>query len=217
MTMELVQLYRGQTHYSIEICGIHRKLPLRKVDEDTWVASNHVVIFGDVELVEKGGKELSSRLFTHDIDIVVTAEAKAEALAYEVTKSLRLPYFIVCRKQTKSYMKNPLTTELKSITTEKPQALVLDQIDANKIRGKNVVLVDDVVTTGGNMNAMERLVAKAGGKIKAKACVWIEGIPLTKAAHHARENLVYLGYLPIFYAKDKYKEVMLGKNIKANY
>jgi adenine phosphoribosyltransferase len=213
--MELVQLYRGQTHYSIEICGIHRKLPLREVDEDVWVASNHVVIFGDVELVEKGGKELSSRLSVYDIDVVVTAEAKAEALAYEVTRSLKLPYFVVCRKQTKSYMMDPLTTELKSITTEKPQVLVLDQIDAEKIRGKNVVLVDDVVTTGGNMNAMERLVLKAGGEIKAKACVWIEGMPLTKAAHHARESLIYLGHLPIFYAEDKYNEIMSRQNVNS--
>jgi adenine phosphoribosyltransferase len=210
--MDLVQLYQGQSHYPIEICGIHRKLPLRQVDEGIWVASNHVVIFGDVELVEKSGRELSSRLSAYDVDFVVTAEAKAEALAYEVTRNLGLPYFVVCRKQTKSYMKDPLTTELKSITTEKPQLLVLDQVDADKIRDKNVVLVDDVVTTGGNMNAMERLVLKVGAKIKAKACVWIEGVPLTEAAHHARENLIYLGCLPIFYAKDKYNEVVFGKN-----
>ena len=215
--MELVQPYREQTYYFIDICGVSRKLPLRRVDEDTWVASNHVVIFGDTELIKRSSKELSSRLSAYDIDIVVTAEAKAEVLAYELTKNLGLPYFIVCRKQVKSYMKNPLTTELRSITTKEPQVLALDQMDVDKISGKNVLLVDDVVTTGGNMNAMERLVKKAGGKIKAKACIWIEGIPLTRAANHAREHLVYLGYLPIFYSKERYNEVMIEKKVKSRY
>lgn len=206
--MRLAQPYQRKTHYTTEVCGLTRKLPLRKVDEDTWIASNHPVIFGDVELIRKTGKELASRLSKYDIDVPVTAEAKAEALAYEVTRALQLPHFIVCRKEVKSYMKDPLITELKSITTEKPQKLVLDETDAKKVRGKNVALVDDVVTTGGNMNAMERLILEAGGKVKAKACIWIEGEPLTEQAHHAREDLIHLGYLPIFYTKDKYEEIV---------
>lgn len=205
--MKKIQLYRGQKYYTTEICNLTRKLPLRKVDEGTWVASNHTVIFGDVELIETSSRELASHLSPYEIDMLVTAEAKAEALAYEVTKTLQLPYFIVCRKQIKSYMNDPLTTKLTSITTKTPQILVLDQTNADKIEGKKIALVDDVVTTGGNMNAMERLVLKAEGTIKCKACVWIEGPPLTKTTIHARKGLISLGYLPIFYTGKKYKEL----------
>lgn len=206
--MSLIQAYDGRLFHELEICGLRRTLPIRQVDEGVWIASNHVVIFGDIELIKTTSKELTSRLSQHNIDILVTAEAKAEALSFEITSSLGLPYFIVCRKGIKSYMKNPLMTELKSITTKEPQKLVLDETDIEKIRGKNVAIVDDVVTTGGNMNAMERLVLKAGGNIRIKACIWVEGLPTDEAAYHARRNLVYLGYLPIFYSVEKYEETL---------
>jgi len=204
---ELTQLYKGQTSYVTEICGLRRELPIRQVGDGVWIASNHVVIFGDLEFIETAGKELASRLSGFKIDIPVTAEAKAESLAYEITKNLGLPYFIVCRKSVKSYVKNPLVVELKSITTKETQKLILDETDIKKIKGKNIALIDDVVTTGGNMNALEKLVLKAGGKVKAKTCIWVEGPSLSAATSHARKNLIHLGYLPIFYSKEKYEEI----------
>jgi len=203
VTEGLVQLYDGKKHYEVSTCGLKRVLPIRRVGDGVWIASNHVLMLGDVEFIEAAAKELASRLSKYEADLVVTAEAKACPLAYEVSKRLGLPYLVVCRKSVKAYMKEPLVTELKSITTEGVQKLALDETDAERIRGRKVALVDDVTTTGGNMNAMEDLVNKAGGKVVAKACIWVEGPSTTEDSSRARKTLEYIDCLPLFLSEEK--------------
>ncbi len=211
--MELIQLYKGQLTHDVFICGLKRKLPIRKVDDEVWIASDHELILGDVEFIEEVARELARKISGYKVDVTVTAEAKAQSLCYEVTKKLGLRNFVVCRKSLKSYMKNPVSVELKSITTKEKQKLILDEVDAEKLKGRNVALIDDVVTTGGNMNAMEKLVSRVGGKTCVKACIWVEGPAINRDSWKARENLVFLGYLPIFYGKKKYEAMkkLLGR------
>jgi len=207
MTKELVRLYDGKKCYEIDTCGLKRVLPIRQVGDGVWIASNHILVLGDLEFIEAAAKDLASRLSKYEIELIVTAEAKAGPLAYEVSKKLDLPYLVVCRKSVKAYMNNPLATELKSITTEDVQKLTLDETDVDRIRGKKVALLDDVTTTGGNMNAMENIVNKAGGKVVVKACVWVEGPSTAGGSAQARKNLEYIDYLPLFLSKEKYEHI----------
>ena len=145
---------------------------------------------GDCELVTAAAPLLAQRL--PEIDYVVTAEAKGIPLANEVSRLLGLPYYIVARKSIKPYMKAPLTDEVNSITTQKTQALCLDGKDALAIKGKRVAIVDDVISTGESLSAVERLVEKAGAAVAARAAILAEG----DAAK--RDDILFLEELPLF-------------------
>ncbi|WP_394022696.1 phosphoribosyltransferase family protein [Anaerococcus martiniensis] len=174
-------------YYKLKICGLERDLPIIKISDDLKIAS--FVLLGDAELAEKAGYELSKKI---DADIILTAEAKGIELAHEIARNLEEKFFIVARKSEKSCMHNPVSVEVNSITTANTQKLFLDFKDAEKIKGKRVALVDDVISTGQSIAALEALVEKAGGKVVQKLAILAEG----DAAD--REDIIFLEKLPLF-------------------
>lgn len=174
--------------YELTVAGITRQLPIIKIAPDLAIAS--FVILGDCELVTAAAPLLAEKL--PKIDYIVTAEAKGIPLANEVSRLLGLPYYIVARKSIKPYMRTPLTDEVNSITTQKTQSLCLDGKDAMAIRGRRVAVLDDVISTGASLEAVERLMEKAGAEVVARAAILAEG----DAAK--REDIIYLEELPLF-------------------
>lgn len=173
--------------YTLKLCGLIRELPLVEVAPGLKIAS--FVILGDTELVCRVAPEIVKRL--PKVDAIVSAEAKGIPLVHEVSRLLGMNYF-VARKSIKPYMENPLTVEVESITTQKKQLLCLNGIDAQKIKGKRVALIDDVISTGSSIAALEKLVEKAGGIVAAKAAILAEGDAVN------RTDIIYLEELPLF-------------------
>ena len=176
-------------HYEIEVCGVRRQLPYIPIKKDLAFAS--FVIISDTELISACGKELADRI--GPVDALVTAEAKGIALAYEVSRQMGLKEFIVIRKSVKAYMKDVVETTVNSITTTEMQRLYLDGVEADKIRGKNICLLDDVISTGESLSALEALVEKAGGNIVGRMAILAEGDAQN------REDILYLEKLPLFH------------------
>ncbi len=174
--------------YKLEVAGLTRELPIMQISDSLAIAS--FVILGDCEMVAKAAPLLEAKI--PQVDYVVTAEAKGIPLAYEVCHLRNLPTYIVARKSVKPYMDHPLMDEVVSITTQKEQTLCLDGKDAEAIRGKRVAIVDDVISTGESLAAIERLVEKAGATVVAKAAILAEG----DAAK--REDIIFLEELPLF-------------------
>jgi adenine phosphoribosyltransferase len=174
--------------YQLKVCGLVRELPYIPIDEKSAYAS--FVVLGDTELVVKAAGKLAE--FAREADIVLTAEAKGIALAHEVTKCLGKKEFLVARKSVKSYMQDPFEEVLHSITTQGEQRLYLDQGDAEKIKGKKVCLVDDVISTGESLQAMENLVNHVGATVVCRVAILAEG----DAAN--RDDICYLEKLPLF-------------------
>jgi adenine phosphoribosyltransferase len=173
--------------YTLKLCGLIRELPLVEVAPGLKIAS--FVILGDTELVCRVAPEIVKRL--PEVDAIVSAEAKGIPLVHEVSRLLGMNYF-VARKSIKPYMENPITVEVESITTQKKQLLCLNGIDAQKIKGKRVALIDDVISTGSSIAALEKLVEKAGGIVAAKAAILAEGDAVN------RTDIIYLEELPLF-------------------
>jgi adenine phosphoribosyltransferase len=174
--------------YNLEVAGVKRELPIIKISDDLSIAS--FVILGDTELVCAAAGELVKKL--PEVDILVTAEAKGIPLVFEMTRLLGKKRYIVARKSIKPYMNAPLVDEVVSITTQKKQLLVLDDSDAENIKGKRVAVIDDVISTGESLSAIERLVEAAGGIISARAAILAEG----DAAK--RTDIIFLEPLPLF-------------------
>ncbi len=179
--------------YRLTIAGIERELPVVEVAPGLAIAS--FVILGDAELVEKTAPELVRRL--PSVQYLVSAEAKGIPLAQEMSRLLGLKRYVVARKSVKPYMVNPLVTEVVSITTQKKQTLCFDGKDAALIKGKRVAIVDDVISTGASLEAVEHLVTAAGGIVAARAAILAEG----KAAD--RDDIIFLEKLPIFTSDDR--------------
>ena len=177
-----------QNFYEMKIAGCKRKLPLCPVNEKMDIAA--FIMFGDVELTVKAAKKLRGKV--SEFDVILTPEAKSIPLAYEIARQSKKPY-IVARKGLKLYMTDPLEVNVKSITTENEQHLYLSCEEAESINGKRVLIVDDVISTGESLLAVEALVEKAGGKIVGKAAVLAEG----DAAK--RDDIVFLEPLPLFF------------------
>jgi adenine phosphoribosyltransferase len=152
------------------------------------------VILGDTELVCAAAKALADRL--PQGDILVTAEAKGIPLIFEVSRILGMKEYIVARKSIKAYMENPLIDEVESITTQKKQMLCLDQKDVALVKGKRVIIIDDVISTGESLRGVASLIEKAGGEIVAKAAILAEG----DAAK--RDDIIFLQALPLFPIKE---------------
>lgn len=129
-------------HYDLEVCGLKRELPFVKLSDGTAYAS--FVVISDTELIEKAGKELAA--FANGAEIILTIEAKGIALAYEISKQLHMKEFVVVRKSVKSYVKSFIQDAVHSITTEGNQDIFLDETDAEKLKGKKVAIVDDVIS-----------------------------------------------------------------------
>lgn len=174
--------------YELTVCGVERTLPLIPIDENSAYAS--FVVIGDTELVERAAKELAGQI--PPVDVVMTAEAKGIALAYEISRLLHMKEFMVARKSVKSYMRNPISASVHSITTQGEQHIYLDETDIQKVAGKRVCIVDDVISTGESLRAVEELAKKAGGDVVCRAAILAEG----KAAE--RTDILFLGKLPLF-------------------
>ena len=177
--------------YELNVAGVTRQLPIIQIAPDLAIAS--FVILGDCELVTAAAPLLAQKL--PKVDYLVTAEAKGIPLVHEVSRLLGLPYYIVARKSVKPYMAEPLVDEVVSITTQKAQTLCLDGKDALLLKGKKVAvvdIVDDVISTGESLSAIERLLEKAGAEIVAKAAILAEG----EAA--GRGDIIFLEELPLF-------------------
>jgi adenine phosphoribosyltransferase len=188
--------YEGQEHYEIEVAGIRRKLPIVRISDSLWIAA--FVLWGDVELTNACARAIAARLEPMEFDYVVSIEAKGVPLVHMVATYLSDPItgrycpYIVLRKSVKGYMKLPLTVNVQSITTAAVQALVLDGPEADRLRGSRVVIVDDVVSTGGSLHATEDLIRQVGATVVARAAV------LHEEGGYKGHGLISLGTLPIF-------------------
>lgn len=176
-------------YYEIEVAGLKRQLPLCPLTDKLYIAG--FVIFGDVELTEKCAHELL-KLAPSEYDYMITAESKGIPLIHEMARQSGQNKYILARKAPKLYMRNVVKCEVKSITTEKVQMLCLDGADAELIKGKKILIVDDVISTGESTRALEVLVEKAGGEVVDRLAILAEG----EAAD--REDIKYLQYLPLF-------------------
>ena len=174
--------------YTLNVVGLTRELPIIKLSYDLSIAS--FVILGDTEIVRKTAPIIAKKL--PEVDFIITAEAKGIPLAYEISRVLNLNEYVVARKSVKAYMEEPIEVEVNSITTTNSQKLYLNNQDAKKIKGKRIALVDDVISTGQSLKALERLVEKAGGKVLAKAAILAEGDAKD------RKDIIFLEALPTF-------------------
>ncbi len=173
--------------YPIDICGLQRELPLCPLNENLSIGA--FVIFGDVELTEHCARELLKR--APDFDYLIAPEAKAIPLVYEMSRQSGIKY-LLARKKAKAYMSGVFEVTVQSITTAGEQTLVIDQADAEAMKGRRIVLVDDVISTGESLWALEQLVTKAGGEIVARMAILAEG----DAIH--RQDITVLAPLPLF-------------------
>ncbi|MBQ6676355.1 MAG: adenine phosphoribosyltransferase [Ruminococcus sp.] len=174
-------------NYTLNVAGLTRELPLCHASDTLDIAA--FVMFSDVELTVKCTQELLKKC--PEFDIIITAESKGIPLAYEAARQSGKNY-IVGRKSVKLYMTDPIAVDVKSITTEKLQTLYLSQEDVARLNGKRVLIVDDVISTGESLIALEKLVEAANGRIVGKAAVLAEG----DAAQ--RDDIIFLEKLPLF-------------------
>jgi len=177
--------------YKMKIAGIEKALPLCPVNKDLYIAA--FVIFGDVLLTEACAKALLAR--APEFDVLIAPESKAIPLVHEMARLSGINTYIVARKSIKLYMNNILTVYVKSITTENVQTLHIDGADAAMMRGRRVLIVDDVISTGASLSAVVQLVTEAGGIVAGKAAILAEG----EACE--RDDIIYLERLPLFNAK----------------
>ena len=175
--------------YSIKIAGLKRNLRLFQIKPGLRIAILNIL--GDTELVEACARELSKRLKSIKFDILVTAEAKSIPLAYALSVATKKPY-VILRKTYKLYMGDALTAETLSITTGEPQTLILDEKDRKLMKGRKIVLVDDVISTGSTLQGMHMIAEKAGAEIVAEAAI------LTEGERSKWDSIVSLGHLPLF-------------------
>ncbi len=174
--------------YKMTIAGLERELPLCPLNDKIDIAA--FIMFSDVEITVKSAEKLIKKC--PECDVIITAESKGIPLAYEMAKQLGIPY-VVARKSVKLYMKNVVSVEVKSITTANVQTLYLDGSKAEMLKGKRVLIADDVISTGESLKALEKLVETAGGIITAKAAVLAEGDA------SERDDIIFLEKLPLFF------------------
>jgi len=182
--------------YEIDIAGLKRQLPLCPVNEDLYIAA--FVIFGDVELTVHCAEELLRR--APEYDYMIAPEAKSIPLIYEMARQSGAENYFIARKAAKAYMSGVFETDVKTITTQGVQKLIIDTADAERIRGKRVLILDDVISTGGALRAVETLVEQAGGIVAGKMCILAEGDSAE------REDIICLAKLPLFNPDGTIKE-----------
>ena len=182
--------------YEIDIAGLKRDLPLCKVTDDLYIGA--FVMFGDVEVTVHAAAELLKR--APEYDYLIAPEAKSIPLLYEMARQSGAEKYFVARKGPKAYMSDTFEVQVKSITTEAVQRLVLDKNDADMIRGKRMLIVDDVISTGESLRATEELVKQAGGIVAGAVAVLAEG------DSQKRDDIIYLAPLPLFNPDGTVKE-----------
>ena len=178
----------AQMYHNMKIAGLDRALPLCPLNENLMIAG--FVIFGDPELTTACSKELLDR--APEYDYLISAEAKGIPLVHEMARLAGNQKYFLARKAPKLYMTGVFEVAVRSITTAKEQKLYLDVADAELMRGKRILIVDDVISTGESLRAVEQLVEKAGGIICGRMAILAEG----DAAR--RDDLIYLEELPLF-------------------
>lgn len=174
--------------YTMEIAGLERALPLCKINDNLYIGA--FVMFGDVEITCAAARELLKR--APEYDIMITAECKGIPLIFEMARQAGSNQYIVARKGSKLYMQNVYTTPVNSLTTVNEQILCLSEENMRAMKGKRVLLVDDVISVGRTMAALERLVYEAGGSVAGRMAVLAEG------AAAKRTDITYLAPLPVF-------------------
>ena len=177
-----------QKYYRMNIAGLDRALPICPLNENLMIAG--FVIFGDPEITTACATELLER--APEYDYLISAEAKGIPLVHEMARLAGNQEYFVARKAPKLYMTGVFEVVVKSITTENIQKLYLDRADADKMRGKKILIVDDVISTGESLRAVEELVKLAGGEIAGRMAILAEGDAID------REDLIYLEKLPLF-------------------
>ncbi|MBO9369388.1 MAG: adenine phosphoribosyltransferase [Chloroflexi bacterium] len=180
--------------YTVEIAGLTRHLPLFEIKPGLRIAILNIL--GDTELVQACARALATRLKDRDFDLLVTAEAKSIPLAHALSVELGKPY-VVLRKTYKPYMGDAIMAETLSITTGQPQVLILDEKDREIVKGKRVLIVDDVISTGSTLQGMRMVLEKAGAQVVGEAAIMTEG-------ERARwSHIISLGHLPLFTDEQK--------------
>lgn len=175
--------------FAVNVAGVRRDLRLFEIKPGVRIAILNIL--GDTELVEAAAKALAPKITASNVDILVTAEAKSIPLAHAMSVVSGLPY-IVLRKSYKPYMGDALQSETLSITTGKSQTLYLDEKDRDTIKGKRVVLLDDVISTGSTLQAMRMIMEKAGANVVSEAAIFTEG------DRAQWTGVIALGHLPVW-------------------
>jgi len=174
--------------YEMNIAGLDRKLPICRVTDDLYIGA--FVMFGDAELTVACARDLLK--LAPEYDYLITAEAKGIPLIHEMARQNNDEHYFIARKYPKLYMTKVFEVKVQSITTDKTQTLYLDQADADMMKGKRILIVDDVISTGESLKAIEHLVNQAGGNIVGRMTVLAEGDA------QDRDDIVYLEKLPLF-------------------
>ena len=177
-----------KTSYTLKLAGLERELPLCPLNDELYIGA--FVIFGDVELTCACARDLLKIAPEHDV--LITSESKGIPLVYEMARQEGKNNYVVARKMQKLYMSDVFSCDVNSITTAKKQTLYLDGADAERMRGKRVLIVDDVISTGDSLRAIEELVMHAGGNIVGKMAILAEGDA------RGRDDILYLEPLPLF-------------------
>ena len=182
--------------YEMDVAGLKRELPLCKVSDDLYIGA--FVMFGDVELTVHCAAELLKR--APEYDYLIAPEAKAIPLLYEMARQSGADKYFLARKGPKAYMSGVFEVDVKSITTMSVQKLVIDTADAELIKGKRMLIIDDVISTGESLRAMEELVTRAGGIVAGRMAVLAEGDA------QKRHDIISLAPLPLFNPDGTVKE-----------
>ncbi len=182
--------------YEMDVAGLKRELPICKVTDDLYIGA--FVMFGDVELTVHCAAELLK--LAPEYDYIIAPEAKAIPLLYEMARQSGANKYFVARKGAKAYMQGVFSVDVRSITTMGVQHLVIDTEDAKLIKGKRMLLVDDVISTGESLHALEELVNRCGGIVAGRMA------PLAEGDASERSDIIFLNKLPLFNADGTVKE-----------
>ena len=174
--------------YKLNVAGIQRDLPLCPINDKLYIGA--FILFGDVELTEKCAAALYEKAPEHDV--MITAESKGIPLVYEMCRLSGKNRYVLARKSVKLYMRDVVACETKSITTGSVQTLYINGDDAEYLKGKRVLIVDDVISTGGSLASLENLVEQSGGIVAGKMAILAEGDATE------RNDIIYLEKLPLF-------------------
>ncbi len=178
----------SQKYYRMTIAGLERDLPICPLNENLSIGA--FVIFGDCELTEACAAELLKK--APAFDYILTAESKGIPLAYAMARQIGAKKWMLARKGVKLYMRDVFSVEVRSITTDHVQKLFIDGEEAAMMKGKRILIVDDVISTGESLAALETLVSKAGGEIAGRMAILAEGDA------QERDDIIYLEKLPLF-------------------
>jgi len=174
--------------YKMNVAGVERELPLCPINDDLYIGA--FILFGDVELTEKSAEALYAKAPEHDV--MITAESKGIPLIHAMCRYSGKNRYVLARKSVKLYMRDVVSCVTKSITTGDVQTLYIDGADAEYMKGKRVLIVDDVISTGGSLKSLENLVRQAGGEVVGKMAILAEGDAI------GRKDITYLAPLPLF-------------------